>query len=328
MVDLSKKLIKIWLWGLLVLTAILSIGILYWWDYPLELLSNFRVYYALIAWGIAIACLLWQIWGWQLRRVLFLALVLAVFNSVWLVPWYLPQKGLYQSQDDANSIRVLSFNINIQNDHWDEISDSIITLQPDVAIVLESSLAAKEQLSRRLNSILPFIYRTSGGNLTIFSHFPLISPQSKTFEQGTILVTSLQLKQNKINLVAAHPIVPIKPDLFHRRNAFLAEITAYLQQQPKSLIFLGDLNLTPWSPYYNRFVSKTSLRNTRLGFGIEPSWLEDGTYNNYPNWFAKFIKLPIDHILVRGNIKVVDCQAVKVKAAKSDHRILWSDLAL
>ncbi|MEL6438560.1 MAG: endonuclease/exonuclease/phosphatase family protein [Cyanobacteria bacterium J06621_8] len=324
---MSKRLIKILLWGLLVLTAILAIGIQYWWDYPWELLSNFKVYYTLIAWGIAIACLLLQIWGWQLKRLLFLALALAAFNSVWLIPWYLPQSSHNQSQDFADSIRVLTFNINIQNERWDEISDSVLTLQPDVAVIVESTLKAKEKLSQRLNSKLPFIYRTAGGNLTIFSRFPLISPQSKTFNQGTILVTSLQLPQNKINLVAAHPIVPIKPNLFHRRNGLLAEIATYLQQQPQPLIFLGDLNLTPWSPYYRRFVSKTNLRNTRLGFGIEPSWLENGAYiNKYAKRLASFIKLPIDHIFVRGKIKVIDCQTAK--AAKSDHRMLWSDLAL
>lgn len=322
MVDLSQRLVAILLWGLLILTAILSIGTLYWWDYPLELLSNFRVYYVLIAWGIAIACLLLQVWAWQFKRLLLLALVLATFNSVWLVDWYLP----HPRQDFGDSIRVLTFNINIQNDRWDEISNSILTLQPDVATIIESSIVAKEQLSQRLISTLPFVYRTSGGGLTIFSRFPLIEPQSKTLAQGTILVTSLQLQQNTVNLIAAHPIVPIEPDLFHRRNAFLAEITAYLQQQPESLIFLGDLNLTPWSPYYNRFITKTNLRNTRLGFGIKPSWLEDGTYTKYPNWLAALIKLPIDHILVRGKIKVVDCQTAK--AAKSDHRMLWSDLAL
>ena len=112
MVDLSQRLIAILLWGLLILTAIFSIGTLYWWNYPLELLSNFRVYYILIAWGIAIACLLLQVWAWQFKRLLLLALALATFNSVWLVDWYLP----HPRQDFGDSIRVLTFNINIQND--------------------------------------------------------------------------------------------------------------------------------------------------------------------------------------------------------------------
>ncbi|MEM7590496.1 MAG: endonuclease/exonuclease/phosphatase family protein [Cyanobacteria bacterium P01_A01_bin.83] len=322
MIELSKKVVAFFWFGLLIITAILSIGSIYFWQYPLELLSNFRVYYFLIALIIAVACVICQIWGWRFRLLLFLSLALAIFNSVWIVPWYFPRP----QQASEDSIRVLTFNINIQNDRWDEIANSIISLQPDIATIIESSIEAKEELSQRLASLLPFGYRTSGGGLAIFSRFPLISPQSETLDNGTILVTSLQINQKTVNLIAAHPIVPIRPDLFHRRNSSLAEITAYLQQKPESLIFLGDLNLTPWSPYYNRLINRTHIHNTRLGFGIEPSWLEDTTYIHYPNWFVALMKIPIDHIFVRGNIKVINCQTAK--AANSDHRILWSDLAL
>jgi endonuclease/exonuclease/phosphatase (EEP) superfamily protein YafD len=107
----------------------------------------------------------------------------------------------------------------------------------------------------------------------------------------------------------------------------LAEITAYIQQQQqqqKSLIFLGDLNLTPWSPYYSRLIRNTGLHNTRLGFGIEPSWIEPATHVHLPNWVTTLVKIPIDHIFVSQDLKVVDCQTIKT--ANSDHRMLWSDL--
>ena len=319
---LRERLVKSFLWGLSILTAILSIGILFWWDYPLELLSNFRVYYLLLAVGITLSCWLCQIWGWRVRLLLYFSLILVAFNSIWIVPWYLPQ----MQQSSGNSIRVLTFNINTQNDRWNEIANVILAVDPDVAVIIESSIESKEQLSQRLDRVLPFIYRTTGGGLTIFSQFPLISPQSKTFNSGTILVTSLQIDSRIINLVAAHPIVPIKPDLFHRRNASLAEITTYLQQQPKPLIFLGDLNLTLWSPYYSRLISRTLLHNTRLGFGIEPSWIEAATYVHYPNWVTTLVQIPIDHIFVSRDFKVVDTQTAK--AANSDHRMLWSDLEI
>ena len=319
---MSQKWLKIVLSIVLILTAIISVGIAYFWDYPLELLSNFRIYYFLIAVIMAIACLVCQIWGWRLKQLFFLSLAVAIFNSVWILPWYLP----HPQQGSGNSIRVLTFNINTQNNHWDEIANSILTLKPDIATIVESSVESKEELFLRLKTKLPFVYRTSGGGLTILSRFPLVSSQSKTFKNGIILVASLQVEQKTVNLIAAHPLIPIKPDLFQRRNAFLAEITAYIQQQPEPLIFLGDLNLTPWSPYYKQLVNKTNLHNTRLGFGIEPSWLEDATYIHYPNWFVALMQIPIDHIFVGSKIKVADCKTAK--AANSDHRMLWSDLVL
>ena len=58
MITLIWRLIKIILSGLLIITAIISIGSLYWKSYPLELLCNFRVYYLCLAGAIAIACLM------------------------------------------------------------------------------------------------------------------------------------------------------------------------------------------------------------------------------------------------------------------------------
>jgi len=249
---------------------------------------------------------------------------LIAFNSIWIVPWYLPNS----QQGSGNSIRVLTLNINILNNDWDKIAQSILTIKPNIATILESSIETKRQLSQRLTDLLPFVYRTTGGGITIFSQFPLISPQSKTFNNGTILVTSLQVEQNIVKLIAAHPSAPLHPKFFNRRNGLLKEINTYLQQQEKkSLIFLGDLNLTPWSPYYSQLLLNTGLHNTRLGFGIEPSWIEPTTYYpDYINLIAPLVKIPIDHIFVSKDIKVSDCQTMK--AANADHRMLWSDLIL
>ncbi|BAU13504.1 endonuclease [Leptolyngbya sp. NIES-3755] len=197
------------------------------------------------------------------------------------------------------------------------------SVKPDIAAIQESSAEAKTELSQRLKNF-PFSYRTSGGGLTIFSRFPLISPERKGFKNGSALITSLNINQKTVQLIAVHPSVPVKPSTFKRRNAFLAELRTYLQQQPR--ILLGDFNLTPWSPYYSELLNNTGLHNTRLGFGIEPSWIESATYVHHPNWVTALVKIPIDHIFVTRDFKVSNCQTMK--AANSDHRMLWSDLSL
>jgi endonuclease/exonuclease/phosphatase (EEP) superfamily protein YafD len=323
MTESIERFLKIFFYGLLILTTVISTGTLVWSRYPLELLCHFRVYYLLLVVAIAIALSIWHIKGFCPRLPIYLALSLIAFNSVWIVPWYLPNAR----QASGDSIRVLTFNINVQNDRWDEIAKAIRDRQPDIATITESSIESKEELSQRLSDIFPFIYRTSGGGLTILSRFPLISPQSKTFDSGTILVTSLQIDRETVELIAAHPLVPLKPDLFDRRNALLSEISKYVRQrEEKTLIFVGDLNITPWSPHYSRFIRETGLHNTRLGFGVEPSWVEAATHVRYPKFITTSIKIPIDHIFVSQGIGVADCKTMK--AANSDHRMLWSDLVL
>lgn len=315
--------IKITLYGLLILTAILSISSLFWRTYPLELLSNFRVYYLLLSGAITIAFLFYHLKGFRGQLAVWCSLGLMAFNNAWIVPWYLP----HAQQGAGPTVRVLTFNINIKNDQWDAISTAIRTVKPDVATIIESSMESKEELSKRLTNFLPFVYRASGGGLTLFSRYPLFDPESKTFSNGTVLVTSLQINQKVVRLIAAHPFVPLKPNSFKRRNALLAEMTTYLQEQSqKSLIVLGDFNLTPWSSYYSQLVRNTGLHNTRLGFGVEPSWVEATTYAPYPAWLTALIKIPIDHIFVSQDLKVADCKAIK--AANADHRMVWSDLVI
>jgi endonuclease/exonuclease/phosphatase (EEP) superfamily protein YafD len=308
---------------LLLITAIVSVGANFFWRYPLELLTNFRVYYFLLSFLIAIAFLGGELIKLRSRVFLFISLALFTFNSIWIVPWYLPNSH----QGKGELLRVLTFNINTENQQFGAIADAIKKQKPDVATIVETTLLAKEEISRQLTDILPFSYRTSGGSLTILSRFSLVEPQSKTLKGGTILVTSFAFNNKNIQLIAAHPLVPIKPSLFQRRNTLLAEMTEYIRtQQGKTLILLGDMNLTPWSPYYKRLVNKTNLHNTRLGFGVEPSWIEPTTYVRLPSWIVAAIKIPIDHIFVSNDIRVANCKTLR--AANADHRMLLSDLAI
>ncbi len=320
--SIGQKL-QIVLKGLLILTAILSVGILFFRIYPLELLSHFRVYYFLLSCLIALGFLGCQLAGFKTGIFLWLSLGLIAFNSVWIVPWYLPNSH----QGRGDSIRVVTFNINVANDHWDAIADALKSQQPDLAVLVETSPQATAELASRLASLLPFSFRTSGRNLTLLSRLPLISPATQTFSSGIALTTSVQVQGKTLKLIATHAKVPTKPSVFARRNNLLAELATYIQSQPQaSLILLGDFNLTPWSPYYRQLVQQIRLHNTRLGFGIEPSWIEPTTYIPLPAWVTALIKLPIDHIFVSQDIKVSDCQTLK--AANSDHRMLWSDLVL
>ncbi|MBC1224226.1 endonuclease/exonuclease/phosphatase family protein [Nostoc sp. UCD121] len=308
---------------LLRITALLSIGVGFLWQYPFELLSHGRVYYFLVSLLITIGILCAWFAGIRWQGTLCFALALLAFNSVWILPWYLPNS--HQGRGEA--LRIIEFNINIQNTQLTSVANLVEQQKPDIAVLIEISPPAMKELTGHLQYTLPFAYRAPGGGLAVFSRFGLVNPQGKTLSAGTILTTSIKTGTKNITLVAAHPSVPIKPDLFAKRNTALAEVTQYLQtQKDKKLIFAGDLNLTPWSPYYKRLVEKTGLHNTKLGFGVEPSWIEPTTYVQLPALIISVIKLPIDHIFVSNDIKVLDCKTIK--GGNSDHRMLLSDLAI
>jgi endonuclease/exonuclease/phosphatase (EEP) superfamily protein YafD len=310
-------------YGTLILLCFLSLGTPLFRVYPLELFSNFRVYYLL-------ASLLLVVVVGQLKRTSQLAQLVVfgvlVFNIVWILPWYLPHPQQTSASDTQRMLRVLTFNINTENDHWDEIAEAVNRLNPDIAAIIETTAQAETALAQRLPK-LPHTYRTTSVGMTIFSRLPLITPRTQVFPHGVVLVTQIQggPAGEPVELVVTHPIVPIRPRQFQQRNLLLAELTEYLRQNPQpSRIVLGDFNLTPWSPYYIDWFKNTKLHNTRFGFGVEPSWIEPATYVHYPWPITAFLKIPIDHIFVTRNFKVADCHTQA--AANADHRILWSDL--
>jgi endonuclease/exonuclease/phosphatase family metal-dependent hydrolase len=95
------------------------------------------------------------------------------------------------------------------------------------------------------------------------------------------------------------------------------------------VVIAGDLNITMWSPYYKRFISKTGLRNARQGFGILPSWPVKTTYPHYskiPPFMSWLISIPIDHCLISPELKV---SKIRTGAnVNSDHLPLIIDLVI
>ena len=59
-------------------------------------------------------------------------------------------------------------------------------------------------------------------------------------------------------------------------------------------VLLGDLNITPWSPYFKDFIQVTGLQESRKGLGLYPTW---------PTWLPP-LRIPIDHSLISIGITV------------------------
>jgi endonuclease/exonuclease/phosphatase (EEP) superfamily protein YafD len=62
------------------------------------------------------------------------------------------------------------------------------------------------------------------------------------------------------------------PELVHQQNA--------------PVLLAGDLNTTPWSPYFQTLEKESGLKNSMKGFGFQPSWAGNA-----------FLKIPLDHFL-------------------------------
>jgi endonuclease/exonuclease/phosphatase (EEP) superfamily protein YafD len=79
---------------------------------------------------------------------------------------------------------------------------------------------------------------------------------------------------------------------------------------------MGDLNATPWSRPFRRFVGRSGLCDSRAGFGVQAS---------FPAASA-LLRIPIDHVLVSCVIGVRNRRIGR--DVGSDHLPVIVDLVL
>ncbi|AFY31658.1 endonuclease/exonuclease/phosphatase family protein [Calothrix sp. PCC 7507] len=312
----------------LLILALLSICSYIAWSWPLELITHFRIQYFVLSLIISIVFgILWRTRHLKSKLLLFMALLLLGMNAIEVIPWHLP----HAQQVIANStkqIRILSFNLNIKNKNDNEVINLVRNERPDLALFIEVDQSIVEELKTGLKSSLPYSFRSPGGGLAILSRLPIKDAKGDNFngQGGHNLIATLEVDKQLIKFIGTHPLVPVTRNNFHRRNQQLAALTNYIQNINQPLILAGDFNLTPWSPYYRRFVNKTKLHNTRLGFGILPSWPRPASHINLPTWLLPTMNIPIDHCFVSQQFGVA--RTYIGANANSDHASLITDLVL
>jgi endonuclease/exonuclease/phosphatase (EEP) superfamily protein YafD len=116
--------------------------------------------------------------------------------------------------------------------------------------------------------------------------------------------------------VLAHVLAPTGPGRAALRNRQLGKIAKRLREDTSAeRILVGDLNSTPWSPYYSDLVSVAALKNAAHGFGYHATWPAT----------LRLFGIPIDHCLVSGGLRVRSFRTGRDFG--SDHLPLIVDLA-
>jgi endonuclease/exonuclease/phosphatase (EEP) superfamily protein YafD len=99
-----------------------------------------------------------------------------------------------------------------------------------------------------------------------------------------------------IRLVGTHPLPPGSSDHARLRNEQLRRVAGQVHGQDLPVVVLGDLNTTPWSPFFSDLLREGGLQDTSAGRGIFASW---------PSALP-FLRIPLDHCLVSPGFAVCD----------------------
>jgi endonuclease/exonuclease/phosphatase (EEP) superfamily protein YafD len=304
--------------GLLTMaTAVLSLtGYLGAISFLADLTSHFKVHYAIVS---LIALLFWGLthqWLWM-----GLSLACLLLNLTAIVPWYFPT---VHSTVSTTPLKVLLSNVNYENRNVSDLVELIQTEQPDLVAIVEANSFWLEGL-QPIKTSLPYSLHASRSevfgvvfDIALYSRFPLqpepvqlIGNESTGLEKSFHLVATVNTPDRPLLVAAIHPPPPITRPYFNQRNGELnaigASIHQYTQSTKGSAMAIGDLNITPWSPNYHRFMQVSGLKNARQGFGILPTW-----HAGIP-----LLDIPIDHCLVSSDIQVK--QIKTGRAIGSDH---------
>lgn len=99
-------------------------------------------------------------------------------------------------------------------------------------------------------------------------------------------------------LYAVHAPPPISSDMAEARNAKLMHIASKAATQPQATpVVVGDFNLTPWSPYFLRFIAESGLRDARTPQRFDHTWTV--TFDNAA------LGLAIDHSFAHPTLPLI-----------------------
>ncbi|QYY36599.1 endonuclease/exonuclease/phosphatase family protein [Ruficoccus sp. ZRK36] len=255
-------------------------------DWRLDGLSHFRLEYFACLGLLGLFCLF-------TRRpiLLVLTLVFLFWNGAEI--FSVPDSP--EPAPEARVYKAASFNIHTANREFDKILAWVREEDPDFFVIVEAT-NAMEPLYKELEKIYPQIKRRSMGRggfgAMIYSHYPIIEERFGWAGVGTVPVR-IELPEGPIMLVAMHPQAPVSKMAWGWRNGTLRDIATFCARQSDPVLLMGDMNCSPWSPFYKKFEHESGLS------APDVRWLPRRT------WPAglPFMWVPIDQFFVSKQIQ-------------------------
>ncbi|MGB5065726.1 MAG: endonuclease/exonuclease/phosphatase family protein [Candidatus Competibacter sp.] len=273
--------------------SLIGFGGQLWWVF--ELASHFRLQYAL---ALSL-CLPPLLYGRRYRWAAVFS-AFALLNTMLLAPRLLPlAEAAVQPGASQPTFRVLLANVNSANRDYPKIRRSILEHDPDFIVLLEATPWLLERL-REFDDRYPHRIaapREDNFGIALLSRQSLLRAEVVQFGAAGLpsITAEVAVGERRFILVGTHPLPPISAGSARDRNEQLAALALFARQTRQPLLLLGDLNVSPWSPYFARLLAASGLRDSADGRGILPSW----PVNLAPLW------IPIDHALYSDGIEIL-----------------------
>ncbi|MFK7804940.1 MAG: endonuclease/exonuclease/phosphatase family protein [Anaerolineae bacterium] len=271
----------------LLLLAFSIIGFFAQFNWIIDLINHTRPYLFLAAVVGAIFALLFQ------QQIgLYAALIACMINGVIVVPYVIPKLQRNPTPDSA--LTLMTINVLYGNRSPEKLLATIQDVDPDILIVQEMS-ASNQQKAEKLWELFPHASdqpNNGSREVLVFSKIPLDSVNYILGDKPWRAEAEVQITidNQPFTVLGIHPKAPMSANRFARRNAELDLIAERVNITDVPIIVAGDMNITPWTPIFRRFLRESNLNDGRKRNGFNFTWA--------PGSLPKMI--PIDHVLYRG----------------------------
>lgn len=293
--------------GLLQVAAILPatffllgfLGRLHW---VLDLFSHFRAQYAAALLLCGLALLLLRHWK---------SATASLLAGLVIVTTFLPLQRPFPPASGTSRLKLISYNVNTANPRHGDVLRFLENEDADVIFLMEVNEAWMQSL-RPLEARYPHRIaspREDNFGIALYSKRPFEGGEQAFGDYG---LPWTDITVSGLRILAVHPMPPSGAEHSEMRNQQLLEAAAALKGQPRAIL-CGDLNLTPYSPWFREILARGKLQDISPPFS--PTWMR-----HYP-----LFAIPIDHVLLGTGLTLVNRRVEP--ALGSDHNALAVEIA-
>jgi endonuclease/exonuclease/phosphatase (EEP) superfamily protein YafD len=261
-----------------------------------ELFSHFRLYYLLVQ-ALLILTFLYG------RRYLLVAvtLALALPNAWYVGPYLSPLLRNSAAVAGQNStVSLVGLNLNNRNTDYTRAREYLDSLSADVLVLQEYTPRWHADLAY-LREQYPYFMahpREGAWGMAMFSRLPLKDQRVLNLSDmpAVNLFARIDLGGEEVEFYGVHLFAPTSKEPATMRRVQLERLASDMGAGASPRLVIGDLNVTPFSPYFADLLRDTGLTDARRAQGLQVTW---PTYA-IPIW------IPIDHCLADESVPVLD----------------------
>jgi endonuclease/exonuclease/phosphatase (EEP) superfamily protein YafD len=268
-------------WGPLeaagVIAAVGTVG-MFWgeWAWWLDLLANFPLQYAVLFLALAVGQVIMR------QRVAWGSLALCGVNLALAGPVLIPRATPPTSCKGPIARGVVA-NVNARSGDPARVRALLRETEADLVVLLEVD---HHWLGEMAGWTQVVVTRSDEFSLALHTRHLIHRVDILTLGGVPAVVAEVGITEGRVTVVGTHPVPPGGSSRSALRNEHLEQLARIVRGLKGPILVLGDLNATPSSPHFRRFVSASELAPARA----LPTW---------PSFLGP-VGIPLDHVLYRG----------------------------